>query len=326
VVEVSSGVDYIDLLNNHTFNPSTGPTTHSLTCERETDDHTQYVLCPASSTNGAIPIWNETSGRQISDSLLVTTPFVPVPPDTTPPGVDIDGIHDLHIHGELTVAGLIDPIGMEFEPYGKNVGHKPENTIWVDSANGKMKLGSEYMIVGGLDKVEKNMISRWDNEGRIKSSLAKITDSGAIECAGITLVDGLIQSGNLTIKMDSSGFIFMNGENEVWSLRTTSKERAATVKCSLTNNIHNIKWSIVDKQVFLELPKIELLGGAQEIIEQLPEEIRPLESVICDATGLSVTKKLVPVYAVVQNDGKIVFNSVDNLLYIMKKVITYFLS
>ena len=88
----------------------------------------------------------------------------------------------LHVTGKLTVDGLIDPTGLEFDPVAANPGGVAANTIWVhdgtDQANGTLQ---------------------WENRARIKTSLVvgDTDDPDTVTIAGVDF--------STTIKADDSG-------------------------------------------------------------------------------------------------------------------------
>lgn len=52
---------------------------------------------------------------------------------------------DLEVGGKLTVEGLIDPTGLELEPQNANPGGTPAHTLWIDSNDNRLRVGSEVL-------------------------------------------------------------------------------------------------------------------------------------------------------------------------------------
>ena len=58
--------------------------------------------------------------------------------------------NNLDVGGKLTVAGLIDPTGLELDPQASNPGGVAANTLWLDSGNSnKLKQGATNIIQAG---------------------------------------------------------------------------------------------------------------------------------------------------------------------------------
>lgn len=79
---------------------------------------------------------------------------------------------DAHITGKLTVDGLIDPTGLEFDPVAANPGGTAANTLWLDSGDSnRLKHGSQ--LVGIIDgSPGSNRILYWN------SSTKRLQDAG----------------------------------------------------------------------------------------------------------------------------------------------------
>jgi hypothetical protein len=79
----------------------------------------------------------------------------------SPPGsIYFDGhfeafYYELYVANKLTVGGLIDPTGVEFEPVAANPGGIPANTIWLDSLDSdKPKIGSSDILLSSSVRMD----------------------------------------------------------------------------------------------------------------------------------------------------------------------------
>lgn len=70
---------------------------------------------------------------------------------------------DVNITGKLTVAGLIDPTGLELDPVSANPGGVAANTLWINSSSGELYLGDTPVGGAGGGGATVERIWQYDN-------------------------------------------------------------------------------------------------------------------------------------------------------------------
>ena len=85
------------------------------------------------------------------------------------------------IDGKLTVTGLIDPTGLELTPTASNPGGVTANTLWIDSGDSTLKMGSSAVSDGSYTDAEAVAAV----EAEVALDLTAINSIGRLQATGL---------------------------------------------------------------------------------------------------------------------------------------------
>ena len=165
----------------------------------------------ASGASGRVQLSDGSSGFTHSDNLTFSN-------------------NELTVTGKLTVTGLIDPTGLELTPVSTNPGNTVANTIYIDSDDSLLKLGSSTIITSSAGS-SLNFIDLAQTPANFTGAGGKILNvnsgASAVEFSTLASLLNTDMGGNFTIGNQSddtatfSGDLIVSGDLTVSGTTTT---------------------------------------------------------------------------------------------------------
>ena len=165
----------------------------------------------ASGASGRVQLSDGSSGLTHSDNLTFNN-------------------NELTVTGKLTVTGLIDPTGLELTPVSTNPGGTAANTIYIDSDDSLLKIGSSTVITSSAGS-SLNFIDLAQTPANFSGAGGKILNvnsgANAVEFTTLSSLLNTDMGGNFTIGNQSddtatfSGDLIVSGNLTVSGTTTT---------------------------------------------------------------------------------------------------------
>jgi len=177
----------------------------------------------ASGASGRVQLSDGSSGFTHSDNLTFNS-------------------NELTVTGKLTVTGLIDPTGLELTPVSTNPGGTAANTIYIDSDDSLLKLGSSTVITSSAGS-SLNFIDLAQTPANFSGAGGKILNvnsgANAVEFTTLSSLLNTDMGGNFTIGNQSDDTATFSG-NLVVSGNLTVSGTTTTINTATLNVADNI--------------------------------------------------------------------------------------
>jgi len=177
----------------------------------------------ASGASGRVQLSDGSSGLTHSDNLTFNN-------------------NELTVTGKLTVTGLIDPTGLELTPVSTNPGGTAANTIYIDSDDSLLKLGSSTVITSSAGS-SLNFTDLAQTPANFSGAGGKILNvnsgANAVEFTTLSSLLNTDMGGNFTIGNQSDDTATFSG-NLVVSGNLTVSGTTTTINTATLNVADNI--------------------------------------------------------------------------------------